>query len=33
MRIMLAHILPNIVAPVIVLASVLFGNASLSKRH
>jgi ABC-type methionine transport system permease subunit len=26
-RIMLAHILPNIVAPVIVLASVLFGNA------
>ena len=24
---MLAHILPNIVAPVIVLASVLFGNA------
>jgi peptide/nickel transport system permease protein len=26
-RIMLTHILPNIVAPVIVLASVLFGNA------
>ena len=26
-RIMLLHILPNIVAPVIVLASVLFGNA------
>jgi peptide/nickel transport system permease protein len=26
-RIILAHILPNVIAPVIVLASVLFGNA------